>query len=82
MRHKDGDINRLRTWGRRPSCAIRYDHGGYNASFPMNDHTVIGQLFSDLAKEQEEARRKRLNPYPRRSNILHFPGRKRQADII
>ena len=79
MRIKDGDINHLRIWGRRPACRMRYDHGGYNSSFPMNEHTVlfqilIQQLEAELTAKETE-RRRLSGPPARRSNILRFPAR-------
>ena len=48
-------------FGRRPTARVRYRHGGFNATFPMNFHTVEEQvgLFEELAAAREAAERAR-----------------------
>lgn len=71
---KNGDINRLWIWGRRQNSIARFEHGGYNASFPINDHTVLAQIFYMKAAEEAEkdAQSRILKRGPRPSNILQF----------
>lgn len=33
----------LWVFGRRPSAMVRHRHGGFNATFPMNQDTVVEQ---------------------------------------
>lgn len=42
-------------FGRKPAATIRYRHGGFNATFPMNGHTVIEQAGIELERAAVEA---------------------------
>lgn len=45
-------------FGRKPHGLVRYRHGGFNATFPMNTHTVTAQAVlreADMKREQEDA---------------------------
>ncbi len=46
-------------FGRRQAARVRYRHGGFNATFPMNFHTVEEQagLFVERVAAQEAADR-------------------------
>ncbi len=71
---KKGDGNRLWIWGRRPSVLARFAHGGYNSAYPINDHTVIAQVYFKKiaeAEEKKEELRKASLP-PQSSNVLQF----------
>ena len=64
--------------GRRPSCLIRYRHGGYNAIYPLG----FGEVFDGVAATQrfERAAAEGLldtmitEAKPTPDNVLRFPG--------
>lgn len=73
-------------FGRRPAGSVRYRHGGFNATFPMNSHTVEEQ--AGLAREhaaQRAAREADERDRPPRAegfdaqNVLSFPERTSRA---
>lgn len=54
-------------FGRRPTALVRHRHGGFNATFPMNGHTVaeqIGLTLQRAAAAEEAAERARREPTP------------------
>lgn len=72
-------------FGRRPSSMVRYRHGGFNATFPMNLHTVIEQVAlreAIIAAEEQmaavEAQRRPDGPVE--SNVISFADRRTRAD--
>lgn len=68
----------LWAYGRRPSCLIRYRHGGYNAIYPLG----YGEVFEGVAATQrfERAAAEGLldsmivEAKPTPDNVLRFPG--------
>ena len=69
----------LWAFGRRPSCMVRYRHGGYSAIYPrgnplLSDESAVYAALSvkgEIAAEQVvEARVDSAKP----DNILSFPG--------
>jgi len=73
----------LWVYKRRPNSTTRHKHGGFNASFPMNGHTVIGQMALDeWARKVEEIRKAQAEAAPveaEASNILSFADRRGRA---
>lgn len=64
---RDTRMSDLWIFGRRPAARVRHRHGGFNATFPMNFHTVEEQvgLFNERAAAAKEAdERARVNPPP------------------
>lgn len=49
-------------YGRRPAGVTRHRHGGFNAAFPMNFHTVEEQAGLMRAAAAEAARMARIAP--------------------
>lgn len=65
----------LWVFDRKPCCMVRYRHGGFNATFPMNHHTVVEQAIqreADLKQAEAEAAR----PVETRNNVLSFNDRR------
>ncbi|RED45077.1 hypothetical protein [Aestuariispira insulae] len=70
----------LWVYKRRPNSVTRHKHGGFNASFPMNGHTVVGQIALDeLARQVEAARAAEPAAAENRSNVLSFADRRSRA---
>ena len=72
-------------FGRRPSSMVRYRHGGFNATFPMNLHTVIEQVAlreAIIAAEEQMAavEAQRRPDGPAESNVISFSERRTRAD--
>lgn len=68
-------------YGRKPNGIVRYRHGGFNATFPMNTHTVAAQAVlreEDLKKQQEDAQRNLRMDAPR-NNVINFADRRTRA---
>lgn len=68
-------------FGRKPHGIVRYRHGGFNATFPMNTHTVVAQAVlreEDLKKQQEDAQ-SHPRVEPQRSNVISFADRRTRA---
>lgn len=68
-------------FGRRPAATVRYRHGGFNATFPMNGHTVAEQAGltreraeAQAAREAAERERPRLEGFDAH-NVLSFQSR-------
>lgn len=68
-------------FGRKPHGVVRYRHGGFNATFPMDTHTVTVQAVLREAnlKEQEEAADAPPKPEPHRSNVINFADRRTRS---
>ncbi|MEQ9488929.1 MAG: hypothetical protein RIM72_08040 [Alphaproteobacteria bacterium] len=68
----------LWAYGRRPSCLIRYRHGGYNAIYPL----AYGEEFEGIAATQRFERAAAeghldsmiVEAKPTPDNVLRFPG--------
>ena len=68
-------------YGRKPAASVRYQHGGLNATFPMNGHTVLEQIgltverdAAQAAREAAERERPRKEGFEA-ANVLHFSSR-------
>ena len=79
-------MSNLWIYGRKPAATVRYRHGGFNATFPMNGHTVIEQ--AGLERERAahvaaiEAAEREHPPRPDgfdAQNVLSFPERASRA---
>jgi hypothetical protein len=60
----------LRLYNRRPSCLVRYRHGGYGAIFPVSQRNAVDVTTAktgtgDVAIAAET---------PESANVLPFPG--------
>ncbi len=73
-------------FGRKPAATVRYRHGGFNATFPMNWHTVIEQAGIEreraaqhAAREAAERERPQRTEGAEASNVLRFPERASRA---
>lgn len=69
-------------YGRKPAAAVRYRHGGFNATFPMNGHTVVEQAGIERERAAQRAAREAAErdrpPSPEgyeAQNVLSFPER-------
>ncbi|WP_259781468.1 hypothetical protein [Aestuariispira ectoiniformans] len=68
-------------FGRKPHGLVRYRHGGFNATFPMNTHTVTAQAVlreADMKREQEDAQAA-PRPDMQRNNVISFADRRTRA---
>ena len=67
----------LWVYKRRPNSLARHKHGGFNASFPMNGHTVVGQIMLDeWARKVEELKSAEPEDLEARNNVLSFADRR------
>lgn len=68
-------------YGRKPAASVRYQHGGLNATFPMNSHTVLEQIGLTIERVAAQAAREAAEQtHPRKegfeaSNVLQFQSR-------
>ena len=75
----------LWVYGRKPAASVRYQHGGLNATFPMNDHTVLEQIGLTVERDAARAAREAAErDRPRKegfeaSNVLQFQSRAARA---
>lgn len=44
-------------YARKPAATVRFRHGGFNATFPMNGHTVIEQAGIERERAAQRAAR-------------------------
>ena len=74
-------MSELRLYNRRPSCLMRYQHGGYAAIFPLGQKTVLGIFTakigtSNLAIAAEALETGNVLPFPCQTDR---PGRKQKS---
>ena len=71
----------LRLYNRRPSCLIRYRHGGYGAIFPISQKNAVDVAAArtgtgDVAIAAETPETGKVLPFPKQ---VERPGRKKSA---
>jgi len=71
----------LRLYKRRPSCLVRYRHGGYAAIFPLSQKSLVDFSAAktgtgDVAIAAEVPETGKVLPFP---NQTDRPGRKKGA---
>lgn len=73
----------LRLYNRRPSCLIRYRHGGYAAIFPLSQRSAIDIATAktgtgDIAVTAEAPETAKVLPFPAQTDR---PGRKKNVRL-
>jgi len=74
----------LWAFGRRPSCMVRYRHGGYSAIYPRGNPILFDLEEAEAALQAEggntaETLVERPHEAPKNDNVLSFPtGRARK----
>jgi hypothetical protein len=73
----------LRLYNRRPSCVVRYRHGGYAAIVPMGQRSVVDVATAktgtgDVAIATEPSETAKVLPFPGQSER---PGRKKSTRL-
>lgn len=73
----------LRLYNRRPSCLVRYRHGGYTAIFPLGQKSIVDIATAktgtgDIAVAAETPETAKVLPFPGQTER---PGRKKSARL-
>ena len=70
-------MSSLWVYWRRPSCIVRFRHGGEAALYPVIKQPMVGTLETALAAPGGAAQTEPAAPIE--DNILHFPAATRRA---